>query len=203
MAMRTITSLYDTYDDAVGTVRDLEAAGIPASDIGIVANRYASPAVAAVEEPRHAASGAATGATVGAAVGAGAALLAGLGILAIPGIGPVVAAGWLVAAVAAAGTGAAAGGLLGALTGAGVKEDQAHVYAESIRRGATLVAVRADEMQIGTIDAIMRRHNPVDANVRGSALRGAGWTVFDHEAGPYAASEAEQQRIRDLHNHRI
>jgi hypothetical protein len=31
MAMRTITSLYDTYDDAVRTVEDLEAAGIPAT----------------------------------------------------------------------------------------------------------------------------------------------------------------------------
>jgi hypothetical protein len=79
MAMRAITSLYDTYDDAVRTVEDLEAAGIPANDISIVANRGTSPAVATVEEPRHAASGAATGATVGAAVGAGAALLAGLG----------------------------------------------------------------------------------------------------------------------------
>jgi hypothetical protein len=58
-------------------------------------------------------------------------------------------------------------------------------------------------MRIGMIDAIMRRHNPVDAAVRGSAFRGAGWTVFDHKGGPYAASEAEQQRIRDLHNRRI
>jgi hypothetical protein len=95
MTMRTTTSLYDTYEDAVRTVGDLEAAGIPENDISIIANRDASPAIATVEEPRHAASGAATGATVGAAVGAGAALLAGLGILAIPGIGPVVAAGWL------------------------------------------------------------------------------------------------------------
>ena len=29
MTMRTITSLYDTYDDAAQTVRDLEAAGVP------------------------------------------------------------------------------------------------------------------------------------------------------------------------------
>jgi hypothetical protein len=203
MAIRTIASLYDSYDDAVRTVEDLEAAGIAVNDISIVANRGETPAFVTTGEPRHAASGAATGATVGTAVGAGAGLLAGLGILAIPGIGPVVAAGWLVATLAGAGTGATAGGLLGALTGAGVKDDQAHVYAESVRRGGTLVTVRADEMQVGMVDEIMRRHNPVDADARGSAFRGAGWNAFQHDAGPYAASEAEQQRIRDLQNPRI
>jgi hypothetical protein len=85
-------------------------------------------------------TGAETGAGVGTAVGGAAGLLAGLGLLAIPGVGPVVAAGWLVATAVGAVAGAATGGLIGGLTGAGVSEDDAHVYAEGVRRGGSLVA---------------------------------------------------------------
>ena len=38
MANRTITTLYDNYDDAAQAVRDLETAGIPPRDISLVAN---------------------------------------------------------------------------------------------------------------------------------------------------------------------
>jgi hypothetical protein len=66
-------------------------------------------------------------------------LLAGLGLLAIPGLGPVVAAGWLASTALGAVAGGAAGGLIGALTAAGVSQEDAHVSAEGIRRGGTLV----------------------------------------------------------------
>jgi hypothetical protein len=66
--------------------------------------------------------------------------------MAIPGVGPVVAAGWLAATTLGAVTGAvacgAAGGLIGALTDSGVPEEHAHVYAEGVRRGGTLVTAR-------------------------------------------------------------
>ena len=79
------------------------------------------------------------GAGIGAAVGGVGGLLTGLGLMAIPGVGPVVAAGWLAATAAGAVTGAAvggaAGGIIGGLTDAGVSEDDAHVYAEGVRRG--------------------------------------------------------------------
>src|SRR5205085_5078419 len=95
------------------------------------------------------AEGAGTGAGIGAGIGGAAGLLAGLGLLAIPGVGPVVAAGWLVATAAGAATGAvvggAAGGLVGSLTGAGVPENDAHFYAEGVRRGGTLVTARVDD----------------------------------------------------------
>ena len=38
MTTRTITKLYDSYDDAADTVRDLEAAGIAHDDISLMAN---------------------------------------------------------------------------------------------------------------------------------------------------------------------
>ena len=131
MAMNTVNGLYDTYDAAEHTVRDLKAANIPDADISLVANRSGDPEV----HTSGAAVGAGTGAAVGGVVGAGAGILTGLGLLAIPGVGPVVAAGWLVAtavgAVAGVGAGAATGGLIGAMTGAGVSADHAHFYAEA------------------------------------------------------------------------
>jgi hypothetical protein len=92
MTTRTVTGLYDSYDAAAQTVRDLEAVRIPDSDISIVAHRSDSSDVPG-ESAHGAATGAGTGASAGAAIGGGVGLLAGLGLLAIPGVGPVVAAG--------------------------------------------------------------------------------------------------------------
>ena len=142
---QTVTGLYDTYDEAKRTVTDLEAAGIPHSDISIVASNA---------EGVH--SGAGTGAGVGAIVGGGAGLLAGLGIMAIPGLGPVVAAGWLAATLVGAVAGAAGGGLIGGLVSSGVSEKDAHVYAEGVRRGGSLVTVRAADSQVGIARDILQ-----------------------------------------------
>src|SRR5258708_815427 len=136
-----ITRLFDTYEHASLAVTELETAGIPHSAISLVANnaddRYTS--VVPTSHTSDAGTAAGTGATIGTVLGGGAGLLAGLGMLAIPGIGPVVAAGWLVATAVGAGVGAASGGLIGSLVGAGVSENEAHVYAEGVRRGGTLV----------------------------------------------------------------
>ena len=148
MTTRTIVGLYDSYDQAVQTVRDLEAAHIPDTDISIVAHRSDAHDVPS-KSAHGATTGAGTGATAGAAIGGGVGLLAGLGMLAIPGVGPVVAAGWLVAtavgAVAGAAAGGATGGLIGLLTSAGVTKEHANFYAEAIRRGGSLVIARVDK----------------------------------------------------------
>jgi hypothetical protein len=46
---------------------------------------------------------------------------------------------WLAAAATGAVAGGATGGIIGALTQAGVNKEEAHVYAEGVRRGGTLV----------------------------------------------------------------
>jgi hypothetical protein len=144
----TISRLYDTYTDAQSAVQRLEAAGVPHSEISIVANNSDSwfSSDKKVDRDRDGvddrAEGAGKGAGVGAGVGGAAGLLAGLGLLAIPGLGPVVAAGWLAATAVGAAAGAATGGVVGALTQAGVSEEDAHSYAEGVRRGGTLVSAR-------------------------------------------------------------
>jgi hypothetical protein len=193
----TIARLYDGYDDAAQTVRDLAAAGVPDADVSLVANnvdnRY-------VKEESNAAPDAGTGAAVGSVLGGGAGLLAGLGLLAIPGVGPVVAAGWLVStvvgAVAGAGAGAATGGVIGSLTSAGVSREHAHVYAEGVRRGGTLVTARVDGNRVAAVEEIMHRHHPVDPDTRGRTYRDAGWNAFDDSAPPYTAAELERERAR-------
>jgi hypothetical protein len=188
---KTVSGLYDTYEAAHSAVTDLEAAGIPVSDISIVANNSDN-------WHRDESSGAGIGAGVGAAVGGIGGLLTGLGMMAIPGVGPVVAAGWLIStAVGAAGgaaVGAAAGGIVNSLTDAGVPENAAHVYAEGIRRGGALVTARVEENRVGDANAILQRHKFVDINARGEAYRKSGWSRFDPAAPAYTTDQVAKER---------
>jgi len=198
MTTRTITKLYDSYDDAADTVRDLEAAGIAHDDISLMANNADNRYVTTGEKTSNSGAGAGTGASIGTVIGGGAGLLAGLGMLAIPGVGPVVAAGWLVStlvgAAAGAGVGAASGGVIGAMTEAGVSPDHAQIYAEGVRRGGTLVTARVDESRAGIAEAIMGKYYPVDPDQRGAAYRKSGWTRFDEKAKAYTADELARER---------
>ena len=192
--MRTVAHLYDTYEHATTVVKELEATGFSHDDVSIVANQgaadgYAAPAAVDPVKADAAETGAGTGASIGTILGGGAGLLAGIGALAIPGVGPVIAAGWLVATLTGAGAGAAAGGLLGSLTGAGVPDDNAHVYTEGVRRGSTLVTVRADDARAAEAETIMARHNPVDVAQRGADYRSGKWERFDEAAGTMTPEE--------------
>ena len=204
MPYKTISGLFDDYADAKSAVTNLEAAGIPRGDISIVANntdmRYTMGGEAGHSK---AAAGAGTGATLGGLVGGGAGLLAGLGMLAIPGVGPVVAAGWLVAAAAGVAAGAAIGGATGGIIGAMVREgvppEHAHVFAEGVRRGATLISVRVDDSRVEAAEGILAEHNAVDADSRGAIYRESGWKGFDESAAPISEEEidAERDRLRN------
>ena len=77
-----------------------------------------------------------------------------------------MAAGWLVSTLAGAVTGGAAGaatgGLIGSLTKSGVPEREAHVYAEGVRRGGSLVTVRTDDSRAFEVERIMDRRRSID-----------------------------------------
>ena len=184
MTSKTITAFFDSYEDASEAVRRLEAAGIQHRNISLIASnegdRYSSHASRTFDGTNHheddVSDGAGTGATVGTLAGGGAGLLAGLGMLAIPGLGPVVAAGWLVSTLVGAGAGAAVGGLAGALVDAGVDENDAHAYAEGIRRGGALVTVRASDAEVDQIVDILNDEGTVDFDERETAWRSEGWT---------------------------
>ncbi len=197
--MKTVTGLFDTYGDASAAVSALEMRGISSDNISIVSNN-ADNRHKHRDNDNGAAEGAGTGAGIGAMVGGAGGLLTGLGIMAIPGVGPVVAAGWLAAtaagAIAGAVAGGAAGGLIGALTDSGVDEDEAHVYAEGVRRGGTLVTARVEDDMQAEADAILKQSNRVDPAARRQAYSEQGWTRFDDAADPYGPAEVEQERNR-------
>jgi hypothetical protein len=198
--MRTITGLYDSYEDAKAAVKALEDAGVPSDDISIVTNKANGADVEG--QGSRAAEGAGTGAGIGAVAGGAGGLLTGLGMLAIPGVGPVVAAGWLAATAAGAVAGAVAGGAVGGIVGAmvesGVPEEDANFYAEGIRRGGSVVTARVDETRVASAEAILSRSSRVDVAARRASYAEQGWTRFDETADPYTPEQiaAERERYR-------
>src|SRR5204863_3194747 len=120
-------------------------------------------------------------------------LLAGLGIMAIPGLGPVVAAGWLASTAAVAAVGGATGGIIGALTEAGVDDTDAHVYAEGVRRGGTLVTARVPDADRSRVEAILDR-SAVNVQERARMYEEGGWSRFDPDAPPYTPEEVRRER---------
>lgn len=206
--MATVTRLFDTHTKALDAVEQLESSGISHDRISIVSNNAdnwhsgSSPDGPLgghnADDDNDAADGAGKGATAGGLIGGGAGVLAGLGMLAIPGLGPVVAAGWLastaVGAVVGAAAGGATGGLLGALKDAGHSDDEANVYSEGVRRGGTLVSVKASDDEAREIEAILDGKGSHDAHARGEIYRQSGWSQFDANAQPYTSDEIAQER---------
>ncbi|HYE46322.1 MAG TPA: hypothetical protein VEA44_11190 [Caulobacter sp.] len=212
---RTITRLFDSHTQAIQAVDDLEAAGVDHDRISIVSNnadnwhdghKHAGGSGrgplgdANGDGENDVVDGAGKGATRGGLIGGAGGLLAGLGMLAIPGLGPVVAAGWLastaVGAAVGAAVGGAAGGLLGALKEAGHSDEEANVYAEGVRRGGTLVSVKADDGDADRIEQLLNGRHGVDATTRGQAYREQGWSRFDDTAQPYSVDDISRERAR-------
>jgi hypothetical protein len=192
--LETILGLFRSYEDAERAVSRLREHGFVDHDLGLVGRRAGRGAddfagVHVVDEAvdDEIADDAAGGALGGAAIGGLAGLLVGIGALSIPGVGPALAAGSLGAALsstlAGAGLGAATGGLLGALVGAGVPEEEAHVYAEGVKRGGVLLSVntreRGDEVR-----RLLHEGGAADVESYRSEWRRAGWQRFDDAAEP-------------------
>ena len=110
--------------------------------------------------------------------------------------GPVVAAGWLAATAVGAAAGAATGGIVGALVDAGVDREHADVYSELVRRGGTMVSVRARDEDADRIEAVLATYKPIDPVTRGAEYRKTGWQTFDEKAPPYRPNQAEIDRMR-------
>ena len=144
------------------------ASRVPGSAIGLIGRQETGD------------DGAAEGASIGGVAGGVTGLLASLGVIAIPGIGPVVAGGWLASIMTGTAGGALAGGVLGALLEASVTNRDANYYAETVRRGASLVSVRTEGTLATTVAAIMEAARPIDHQSRRAD--------YEREAGPFSTS---------------
>src|SRR5215211_2742286 len=194
---KTVVGLFDNFTEAQNVVQELVNAGFQRNDISLLASDRRGEYSRAVGAGESAAGeGAAAGAVGGGVLGGGLGLLVGIGALAIPGIGPVLAAGPLAAALGTAGAstlvgagvGAAAGGIIGALVGAGIPEADASFYAEGIRRGGTLLMVKAPDDMAQRADDLMRSNGAVDVDQRSGDWRRSGSNRFDANAEPYTAT---------------
>jgi len=192
---KTIVAVYDSVTDAKDAVTNLVNSGVKATDISLVTydengqyaqllqgNQLGSLETATVDDDVSAGEGAAFGALTGLAIG--------LAALAIPGIGPVIAAGPLASALTGAAVGAVAGaatgGLVGGLVNMGVPEEDAHLYAESVRRGGAAVIVKAPDDMVETSSTVMSSCGPIDVDRSAQNWREKGWNRFDESAQPYS-----------------
>jgi hypothetical protein len=202
----TILATYDRLSDAQRAVDALVSAGYNRSDIGLATqdtrqnatsgdydttNTYRTTDDTYNAEDISGSEGASIGAVFGTMVGA----VAGLAAIAIPGVGPIIAAGPLSAvlgAAAGAGIGAASGAITGGITASlvriGVPEEDADYYAESLRRGSTLVSVTVMDDDTHAED-ILRQYNPVDVDSRVSQWRESGWSGFDAATEGYKSPD--------------
>ena len=197
-ANKTVVGVFDSMRDAENVLSELESAGFSKDSISIIANKDASGADATGSSSTlgtvEKGSNMAADAGIGAALGGVGGLLLSFASLAIPGVGPILAAGPIIAALSGAGIGAVAGGMIGALTESGVPEEEAHYYAEGVRRGHVLVTVRADESNADRARDIMDRFGAVDVEGRATDWRDRGWSGHNPGAEPLSADELRRER---------
>src|SRR5919198_2166409 len=72
--------------------------------------------------------------------------------------------------------------LIDTLADLGVPYDEAHAYAEGVRRGSALVVVESSDERAERGMAILHRLHPVDIHARTAQWRQEGWTGSDAPA---------------------
>lgn len=168
--MKTVVGLFDDMAQAKQAALELESAGIAHSDISIVANneggRYAPVNTESTSTAGSAEHAVGRDAIVGAEIGGVAGLLMAVTGFAIPGFGWIAGAGWLMATILGAGTGAVIGGLVGALTNVGVPHEDAAHYNEGVRRGGTLLAIKAQDADAARVAQILGDNGAVNIDER-------------------------------------
>lgn len=192
----SVVGLFDTYEHAHFVVRQLLAEGFPASQISVVATDPSGTIrrERVDETGNMAGEGAVSGAASGMLIGGLIGLLVGATIIAPP-VGFVVA-GPLAGLLAGAGIGMVSGGLLGALIGLGIPEEEAHIYAESVRRGGILVSVHATGVDVVRVQQLFANSGAVDVSQRAALYRAHGFTSYDPNAEVLTAEEIAADRAR-------
>lgn len=176
--MKTVVGLFDTYPHAENAARDLQNAGIAREEISLVASneteQYAKNPVE-TNGSGGMAGAAVADAGVGAGIGGTLGLLAGASLFVIPGLGWLAGVGWLAGMLGGAAVGGTIGGIVGVLTHIGISEEDAAYYNEGIRRGAVLVAVRADESESHNVASVLSRAGAMNIEERVAQWRQEGY----------------------------
>jgi uncharacterized protein (TIGR02271 family) len=196
VANKTVVGLFDDLETAHRAAEKLEAAGIARTDISVIAGNETGQYTDYASGVGEVGKGVAGGAGTGAAIGGGLGLLAGLSALAIPGFGPIIAAGPIAAALTGAGIGAATGGLIGGLTHVGISEDDAHYYAEGVKRGGALVTVKTTDAMADKASDILDDAGAHDVDEKSRDWATTGW------APPVASSHSHASHSHSEPGHK-
>lgn len=70
----------------------------------------------------------------------------------------------------------------------------AELYCEGVRRGATLVLADADEPYVARAAAIINLHKPIDIRERHASWRRRGYKGHDSHAAPFTEEEVREER---------
>jgi hypothetical protein len=182
--MRIINAFFNSRADAENAMAALEHAGYSRREISMVGyDRRAhkdAPAVGRVHE-----IGEDTETGRDTAIGGMAGAVAGLILVLIPGIGPLAAVGPIAGFIGGLEMGAAAGGVIGLFKDFGVSEQEAHYYAEGIRRGGAVISTNVPDEAADRAERILQENGAVDIHERAREWREAGWKGYDPNAKEY------------------
>lgn len=185
--MPIMLALFERTDDAARAINTLRERGFHDQDMSVFARDRTLRQEATGGEIEAGGSVAGASAGTGAAIGGIGGLSIGLLSLALPGIGTAIGGGILVAAgwtAAGAAVGAGVGGLLGRLMEAGVAEEDAHVYAEGVKRGGILVALQTSDDRLKDASLALSDSGAIDIEIRRQQWRQQGWQRFDETTMP-------------------
>ena len=177
--MQAIISLYESYQEALHAVQELEAANVPSGEISLITmngkrkkldaieevikstkkGSKKEPAIEAVPEP------------INVAPDLKAAFYANLALKEMTGVGDVIAAGWLIEPYAAENVRIAVTGIqrvIDIMLETGLSDEHANTYIEGIRRGATLIGVKVEPALVDMVTRILNEeHQPLHPHMRG------------------------------------
>lgn len=197
----TVAGLFKDVTDAQALTEDLLRAGLPRDSINLITNAQAltawpsaHPSFGEDEINEDKSAGTAARAVAGGVLGGTAGVLAAAAALAVPGIGLALAVGPAMTILGGAVAGALGGGVIGALTHVGIPEEHAHIFAEGVRRGLTLVTVTATDAQAARAVRLMHAHQVIDIEEHAGEWRKRGWAGFDVQAPPLTRPELARER---------
>ncbi len=84
--------------------------------------------------------------------------------------------------------------VLSALTSAGVPQDDAHLYAEGVRRGGALVVGTVEDSRADEAVALLDRNNTIDIDKLGSRYRETGYTDYNESLPAYTEPDLTTER---------
>lgn len=185
---KTVVGLFDDLTGARNSLQELEAAGFKKNDIGLIAND-ADNWFTGRSYNDFAGN---TPDTAGTVPGDGAArditnFVSGFKTANLPGMGQVAVAGPLAGS-------ADQNRFIDQLESMGVPDDDANFYAESIRRGDSLLEMQTDDNDAERCAEIMRRNGAIDIHNRFDFFRQSGFNRFDENAPGYTAEQIDAQR---------